>query len=230
MTPLHPLLVFADDWGRHPSSAQHLIRQLLPTHAVTWVNTIGTRPPRLDRSTLRRVGNKLTQWSRKNPAPQPIVDQATLAPTVLAPKMWPSFRSRIARSLNAKLLISALKPVVEAMPAPPIVITTLPLVADLLGPLPVQRWVYYCVDDFSVWPGYDGETMLRMEHDLAPRCDVAIGVSEHLVHHLKQFGQNAHLLSHGVDLDHWRGTVATPIDVEPPVCLFWGVIDRRLDL
>ena len=24
------LLVFADDWGRHPSSCQHLVRELLP--------------------------------------------------------------------------------------------------------------------------------------------------------------------------------------------------------
>ena len=35
-------LVFADDWGRHPSSCQHLIRQLLARYPVLWVNTIGT--------------------------------------------------------------------------------------------------------------------------------------------------------------------------------------------
>ena len=33
-----PLLVFADDWGRHPSSCQHLIQELLPQYQVTWVN------------------------------------------------------------------------------------------------------------------------------------------------------------------------------------------------
>ena len=30
------LVVFSDDWGRHPSSAQHLIRQLLPRYQVDW--------------------------------------------------------------------------------------------------------------------------------------------------------------------------------------------------
>ena len=42
-----PLLVFADDWGRHPSSCQHLISRLLDRHRVAWVNTVGMRPPRL---------------------------------------------------------------------------------------------------------------------------------------------------------------------------------------
>ena len=45
------LLVFADDWGRHPSSCQHLVRRLLDRHQVYWVNTIGTRTPRLNLAT-----------------------------------------------------------------------------------------------------------------------------------------------------------------------------------
>src|SRR4051794_13289727 len=48
------LLVFSDDWGRHPSSCQHLVRNLLDQYNVTWVNTIGTRTPRLNVATLRR--------------------------------------------------------------------------------------------------------------------------------------------------------------------------------
>src|SRR5438094_4010940 len=48
------LLVFADDWGRHPSSCQHLIRHTLGRYDVYWVNTIGTRTPRLDWATLTR--------------------------------------------------------------------------------------------------------------------------------------------------------------------------------
>src|SRR5207302_2031672 len=56
-----PLLVFADDWGRHPSSCQHLVRHLLPRREVVWVNTI-MRPPRLDLATLRRGGEKVRQW------------------------------------------------------------------------------------------------------------------------------------------------------------------------
>ncbi|HEX4609359.1 MAG TPA: hypothetical protein VH092_14275, partial [Urbifossiella sp.] len=66
-----PLVVFADDWGRHPSSAQHLIAHLLPTRPVVWVNTIGTRPPRLDRETFWRVVEKLRQWMGRKPGGSP---------------------------------------------------------------------------------------------------------------------------------------------------------------
>jgi len=56
--------------------------------------------------------------------------------------MWPSFGSRFARGLNRRLFLRALRPVVEAMPRPPVVVTTLPLVADVVGKLPVAEWVY----------------------------------------------------------------------------------------
>ena len=35
-----------------------------------------------------------------------------------------------------------------------------------VGRLPVDRWVYYCVDDFSVWPGLDADVMRTMEQEL----------------------------------------------------------------
>ncbi len=229
-----PLVVFADDWGRHPSSCQHLIRQLLPTRPVVWVNTIGTRPPRLDWGTALRVTGKLREWFRPGTGEKP-PERQHLAPTIVAPKMLPSFASRLSRRANRTLLVRALRPVFAALPEPPVVITTLPLAADLPGRLPAAGWVYYCVDDFSVWPGYDGATMLRMERDLLPHIDLAVAVSDTLVSHLATLGMSAKLLTHGVDLDHWKPPVSPGLPpefagLELPIVLFWGVIDRRLDL
>src|SRR6516225_2761015 len=84
------LLVFADDWGRHPSSCQHLIRQLLDRYHVSWVNTIGTRPPRLDLATLKRGLEKSRAWLRR-PAPS---TTSSANPRVLNPRMWPWFSTR----------------------------------------------------------------------------------------------------------------------------------------
>ena len=246
-----PLVVFADDWGRHPSSCQHLVRHLLPGRQVVWVNTIGTRPPRLDWGTAKRVAGKLGEWfgwsrDRKgaaagrpgelvgSPAAAPLRSRLQPEPTVVAPKMWPSFASTATRRLNRTLLVRALRPVFESLPEPPVVVTTLPLVADLPGRLPAARWVYYCVDDFSVWPGYDGATMLRMERDLVPHLSAAVAVSDTLVAHLHALGVSATLLTHGVDLDRWQAPAADPpaelAGLAGPITLFWGVIDRRLDL
>src|SRR5262245_30422874 len=81
-----PWLVFSDDWGRHPTSCQHLIRYALPSQPVTWVNLIGTRRPKLDRATIRRGFEKVGQWVRPTPS-----DVLPYNLNVLSPKVWPGF-------------------------------------------------------------------------------------------------------------------------------------------
>jgi glycosyltransferase involved in cell wall biosynthesis len=147
--------------------------------------------------------------------------------------MWPSFGSALSRGLNRRLLRRQLGALVRAMPEPPVAVTAIPLVADILDDLPVRRWVYYCVDDFSVWPGLDGRTLLDMERRLVPRADVLIAVSEVLQRRLADGGRSAELLTHGVDLSFWAGGGPAPAcldGLERPLVVFWGLIDRRLDL
>ncbi len=230
-TPVRPWVVFADDWGRHPSSCQYLVRRQLGQRPINWINTIGTRPPRLDLSTVKRAAGKLRSWFGPR---QQQAQEAGLSPVVLSPKMYPSFGSRLARTLNRSLLRRVLRGIVDAAATPPAIITTLPLVADLVDDIPTARWVYYCVDDFSVWPGYDGPTMQRLEAVLVPKVQQVIAVSETLQQHLTQYGVQAKLLTHGVDLATWTDppSVTLPAEfarLEKPWVVFWGVIDRRMD-
>jgi glycosyltransferase involved in cell wall biosynthesis len=228
-----PLLVFADDWGRHPSSCQHLIRRLLARHEVCWVNTIGTRSPRLELATLARAAEKARHWL--SPARPQVVAPATPNLRVINPKMWPWFRSSLDRGLNRGLLVRQLAPLIDAMPAPPIAVTTLPIVADLIGHLSVERWIYYCVDDFGQWPGLDQAPLRRLETLLVAKADTLITASEALRERLAAMGRTSQMLSHGVDSELWSG----PGDDEPlpevdglsrPLVVFWGLIDRRLDV
>jgi len=223
--------MFADDWGRHPSSAQHLIGQLGERHAVTWINTIGMRKPGLNLGTLRRGMEKLRHWV----APQAGSNQARPGPRVVSPLMWPWFSAPWDRAVNRRLLLRRLEPLVANLSQPPVAITTVPIVADLIGRLPVARWVYYCVDDFTQWPGLDGNTLRMMEQSLVRQADVVIAVSETLRDRLAGMGREAHLLTHGVDLDFWQASEVQPafneFDHLPrPHVLFWGVIDRRMDV
>ena len=234
-----PLLVFSDDWGRHPSSCQHLIRELLPTREVLWVNTIGTRPPRFDLRTAQRVFEKLKHWSGASAQAEVRADEPShpaLTPRVVSPRMWPSFASSPARKLNQAMLTRALKPAIASMAQAPVVITTLPIVSDLVGHLPVEKWIYYCVDDFSVWPGYDGKTMGAMERELVPKMHDTVAASEALARGLRKLGTNPTLITHGVDLSRWNQQPAQHQSVIPefaglegPYIVFWGVIDRRMD-
>jgi glycosyltransferase involved in cell wall biosynthesis len=228
------LLVFADDWGRHPSSSQHLMAHLMDRYQVYWVNTIGTRAPRLDLATFRRGWEKTRQWLWPGRLPAPNATARRRDPRVLNPKMWPWFATAWSRWINRRLLVRQLTRVLRDLPEPTVAVTMVPVVADLVGYLPVQRWVYYCVDDLSEWPGLDQETLRRMEDRLLTRVDRVIAVSRTLQDRLRRKGRDSGLLTHGVDLDHWAvsaGEAGLPAleGLERPLIVFWGMIDPRMD-
>jgi glycosyltransferase involved in cell wall biosynthesis len=240
------LIVFSDDWGRHPSSCQHLVSRMLDRFPVVWVNTIGTRTPRLDLATVRRIGEKLKQWCRassgKTPAPAGESMRHSPGPKVVNPRMWPWFTTAPDRHLNRWLLGRQLTPLVKSLPRPIVALTTLPITADLPGQLDVDRWVYYCVDDFSHWPGLDRDTLRHMDREMIRRADVLVAVSETLQDLIRAEGRTATLLKHGIDTDLWdlrtdahvrqmdRATGNSGIGALPgPRIVFWGVVDPRMN-
>ncbi len=238
------LVVFSDDWGRHPSSCQHLIGKLLDRYPVLWVNTIGTRAPRLSLEDLSKTWTKLRQWV--TPAQSTGAGDARPANlSIVTPKMYPGFRRPWQRALNARLIARAVNTALgpRATGEKRVAITTIPITADLPGLLEVDAWVYYCVDDFSVWPGLDGGIMHEMERALVRQADAILAVSRTLQQRIDGMGGRAELLTHGIDLAHWReaGVGSTggqavsgvlPADwasLPRPIALFWGVVDQRLD-
>lgn len=228
------LLVFSDDWGRHPSSCQHLIQRLKSRHRVVWVNTIGMRPPTWGWSTLRRGFEKIQHWSPSSrPTPNP-PDETRGEVTVLNPKMWPWFRRRHDRAFNGRLLLGQLRPVIEPQPGPVLAITTIPIVADLMGKLPVEKWIYYCVDDFGTWPGLDQKPLAELEAEVIGKADILVAASRVLKERLETTRSDVTLLPHGVELAHWAKSSEHPHPLleplEKPVVSFWGLVDRRMDL
>jgi glycosyltransferase involved in cell wall biosynthesis len=194
------------------------------------VNTIGMRRPRFDLATLARGLEKIRHWARRSQVSDSIPANLRLC----NPKMLPWFSPPPARKLNRELLRRQLIPFARALPAPVIAVSTIPIVADLVGLLPVKRWVYYCVDDFGQWPGLDQVTLRRMEERLIRRADTLIAVSETLQSRIVQMGRNSHLLTHGVETPFWQanGLEELPRALagkERPLVLFWGVVDQRLD-
>jgi hypothetical protein len=53
------MVAFGEDWGRHPSSTQHLIKRIGVDRQVLWVNSIGMRRPQLTVHDLHRALNKV---------------------------------------------------------------------------------------------------------------------------------------------------------------------------
>ena len=222
------LVVFSDDWGRHPSSCQHLVRHLLDEHEVIWVNTVGMRRPRLTISDAKRTILRIRDWTHR-------ATPTAGNPRIVSPTMYPGFRRPWQRRLNAKRMADAVNRALDDAPASDhcVAVTTLPVTADLIGAVDVDSWIYYCVDDFSVWPGLDGNTLQAMEVELVRHVDQVVCVSQVLQERLRRLGREAPVLTHGVDLDHWRQNAREANDPTGDdsgiKLLFWGLIDPRLD-
>jgi glycosyltransferase involved in cell wall biosynthesis len=234
-------VVFADDWGRHPSSAQHLFRRLAPRNRVTWVNTIGTRTPTLSRSDLSRAVGKLREWttpargasaSSGAPPGNPAGDDVPVR--VLRPFMVP-FPGKALRRFNAARIERTVRADLPAGADPgPLLVTTIPNVADVVGRLGESLAVYYCVDEFSEWPGADRRSLLSMEAELLEKVDLVVATSERLFESKSARHPRVRLLRHGVDWDRFRsgsGTVPPSLAAFPePLVGFVGLADARLDV
>ena len=61
---MRDMIVFGEDWGRHPSSTQHLVKRLAKDAKIIWVNSLGLRRPRFNISDLDRLKTKALTFSR----------------------------------------------------------------------------------------------------------------------------------------------------------------------
>jgi glycosyltransferase involved in cell wall biosynthesis len=119
----------------------------------------------------------------------------------------------------------------------PILLATVPNAADYLGQLGERMTVYYCVDDFSIWPGMNLPVMVRgMEETLLAGSDLVITVSAELQATRRGRNGETRLLTHGVDVEHFRqASCPQPrpeglANISGPILGFYGLIDQHLDV
>jgi glycosyltransferase involved in cell wall biosynthesis len=220
-------VVFSDDWGRHPSSCQHLMKRFLPQNRILWVNSVGLRQPSLSVYDLRRGFEKLNEWRR------PFV-QAEKNLWVYSPVSLPWNTLPVVRRWNRQVGLNGVRKILKRLGfSKPISLTTVPNACDWIGELGETLKIYYCVDDFSEWPGMKRKSILDMEKDLLSKVDLFLATSKKLLESKKPSTEQALLLPHGVDLDHFKqaysGIEFSGQGDSPPHLGYVGVIDERLD-
>ncbi len=225
-------VVFSDDWGEHPSSCQHIFRRVSEHYRVIWVNTIGMRSPTLTFSDFRKALTKLgkmffgkqtdsrshKQWSVK----------------VLSPPMLPFGRYRWVRWLNRKSVARSLRRATSGNDGgKQIVVSTVPNACDYVDVIPQSQIVYYCVDDFSEWPGLDKALILGMEDLLVQKSTLILATSQNLRDRLARSGKPTEMLSHGVDVELFSQNFAKDHmllgSINRPRVGFFGLFDERFD-
>lgn len=231
----YTLVFVAEQWGRHPSSAQEIASRLPDEAEILWLETVDATRPRLDRATLRRGVEQIGRWMKAAATPTGIADRP-FRMRVLSPLHWPRWNSPHVQRWNAARLAQAVASAPRSKGGRLVLVTTLPLAALLLDRIAFDRVVYYCVDDFTHWPGTDRHVQEALERRLLERCDVVFAASRSLQKRLRGLGQQACLLPHGVDAAQWRrantnnaSAAAALASLPRPLLLFWGSVDFRLD-
>ncbi|MFW5869278.1 MAG: glycosyltransferase [Planctomycetota bacterium] len=221
-------VVFSDDWGRHPSSAQHLFRRISRDHRVLWVNTIGLRAAKADTFTLRRGLEKLREWA------QPL-QRIHENLTVLAPIMLPVSGDGRLASLNRRLTVWQVRRAMRQMALhEPVLFASIPTAIDYVGQLGESHVVYYVTDDYSLWPGGNADSIRRADRELTRSADLVLPCNQKLADDRRDLARRMVLLPHAVDAEHFRRPKSPePDDLaqipHPRVC-FFGLLYEKIDL
>ena len=230
---IKPFLVFSDDFGEHPSSCQHIFRYISKNHKVLWVNTIGMRNPKLTLVDLKKSILKIRKMligiflKTKN--------VTTSNVNVCQPLMLPFPRLRLVRKINEIFVVrSVQKKLDELFFEKPIIVVTAPNACDYIGRFKEEKVIYYCVDDFSEWPGLDRKLVSTMEDNMITQADRFIATSIDLKKRIEKKGKCVHLLTHGVDYEHFskKNDVehSALINIPKPRIGYFGLFDKRSNI
>src|SRR5215472_11812951 len=190
-------------WQGHQEIMSTLAAQ---GHRVLFIENTGVRPPRLrDLPRLRqRIRNRLkgTGGFRE--------ERPNLF--VLSPIVLPLPYSRVARWINGRLLLRALRRWMRVTGFyRPIVWTCLPtpLALDLIHHLDPMLTVYYCIDDLAS-SSPSARRIATSEERLFREADLVFVTSERLRERAARFSNRVHLFPFGVSFDRFEQVRATP--------------------
>jgi hypothetical protein len=182
----HILVLGTAEWDAPIATNQHyVVRELARLGRVTYVESLGLRRPKWNRSDLGRMAGRLrraTATSSPSPARPRPARTAVVSPLVIPWHRRPSRPVNTAllrRSLGAwtrvrgRRLLWSFTPVTYGMEAH----------ADAA--------LYHCVDLLSEFPGIDRVAVRRGEDTLARKGVPAIGTSGAVSGHLRQVGFEA---------------------------------------
>jgi glycosyltransferase involved in cell wall biosynthesis len=233
LTNITSFFVFSDDWGQHPSSCQHLFREISKRHRVVWVNTIGMRDPRLNWVDFRKAWGKIRKMVFTSPS---VVSECTQTRniSVCQPAMLPFAQIGWVRWVNRQSVLRSVNRLQRSIGMQnPVLVTTVPNACDYVGFLGEKKVVYYCVDDFSEWPGVKKQLVRSMDEKLIAKSDILVATSLNLFKKLKKTGKPTYMLPHGVDITFFSQLSTFEHDclseIPTPRVGYIGLFDERSD-
>jgi len=226
------ILTFANDWTADPTSKHHIMRRFARTNDVLWVEAAGMRAPSLtsayDRKRLLLKAKAILRKSR------PVADRVH----AITPPALPYPHSSLAQQANAVLYQFTIGRELDrlGMDREPILCSFVPQCAPYVRRIPRSFTMYYCVDKWSAFAGFDPRTMERGEQEMCHASDLVIASAEDLAERCRRYSANVHYVPHGVDFEHFADALTPgplPADlaaIPEPRIGFFGLIHEWVDV
>lgn len=224
------IICLANNYFFDPTSKHHVMRELSKSNNVLWINWHASRRPSLNRRDFSSIVEKLKQFRNG-------LVQVGERFWVLTPLVVPLPSSALARRLNRGLLKLQTRQALRRMPGRRQLWSFTADIGPLVGSFGEERVIYYCVDEFAAFSGYDVETTRRLDRELCEMADLVITTSQALYQSKSAYNPNTIFVPHGVLYDHFAQAlrpefpVASELrDLPRPIIGYYGLVQDWQDL
>ncbi|MGB0717373.1 MAG: glycosyltransferase [Phycisphaerae bacterium] len=221
-------------WDYDPTSKHQIMKRLAQHNRVVWINYHGSRRPTVGSSDMWAICAKLLEVSRG-------IRRVSDSMIQVTPLVVPGAKHPWLQALHRRLLIQSIRRAIrhfqKRSPAPVQVWSFAPDVPFLVGQLGEEKYLYYCVDEFSEFDGYDADSMKKLETEQIQKADLVVATSQKLQRNKQEIRDDVVYMPHGVDHDHfaaaWRNELTPPAELLKlggPVFGFFGLIHHWVDI
>lgn len=226
------VLYFGNDWfAENRTSSHHVAQRLAQRFELFYIECPGIRPPSGSGRDLMKIVRALRRFLNGPQQVEPNIRVMTLM-------QIPLHRFAIIRRLNFLLTWLTVRAVIWRYGLKRrIVWSAMPHVPGLFGTLGEETSVYYCTDDYGLFPDVDTESVRRLDRETTRKAHTVFVTSETLLQAKREVNPNTHYSPHGVDVDHFgkaqSASLPVPDDIANiprPIIGYFGLVDRWIDL
>lgn len=224
------IIFFNDDWGRFPSTLQHVAKVLMENeNRIFWIGSLGLRRPKINIADFKRAFQKISGILNKSNSQRTSTEKI---PIIIQPFVIPLHDFKIVKKINSYFITKAVKEVLAKHNAvKPILITASPVTDEVIGKLGESCSFYYCVDDYSSMEGAF-KCILHSEQKIIAKVDGVFAVSNVLME-TRRHKTETHFAPQGVNVNHFKKTSLLNEKVssfKKPVIGFFGLITEWIDV
>jgi glycosyltransferase involved in cell wall biosynthesis len=224
------IIIFGDDWGRYPSTIQHIGKVIAKQNRIIWVGSLGLRKPKLNMYDIRRVWEKAKGILRKSSVELNYQNNVYL----VHPFVLPFHDNEWIYRLNMLMIRNAIQRKMRDLGFKnPILFSASPITEGVIGKLEETSSHYFCLDDFTLFDdAFD--SLGRLEQKLVSKVNSCFSISETLLETRKAHSNNNYFLPQGVNINHFiqsKNNISPAVaNLKHPIIGFFGILTTWVDI